>query len=790
MKQSQQPPEFAYPGHHQGEDPINFREWFYRILAYWWLILSCVVLALASVWVFHRYSIPRYNVATTILVSQENKNPGEMLLEELSMFSGKVNIQNEIGILKSMSLLARTIDTLNFEVEYYTLGRIRVAEQYQKDSPYKVEVIENRDLSGATFMVDFLGNNQFKLYPNSEAPVRGLEEQILTFPALVEGPGYLLRVVKQTEEPLELSEGEHKFVVYDPMSLAKQYRNQLNITNANKESSILTISIESSLQEKALDFLNMLVDQYIQRELNQKNLTAERTIDFIDRQLMGIEDTLTIIEDRLQNFRSANRIVNMSEEGAAAVQKFQQLEQRRAQEEIKLEYFDYILEYLNKNRNPSSVISPATVGIESPVLDALVQNLNELSAQLTQLELNATEINPQVESLQVQIQRVMSGVIENVESLKESTNITLQDIAMRIREAEQSLNQLPKTERAFVNIQRRFNLSENLFIYLQEKKAEAGIAKASNVPENKRLDPAIVMAQTFPNAKRNYAFGLMLGFALPIGLILLSAFLSNKIESISDIEKGTDLPVLGTLAYSHYKTELVLRDHPRSLAAESFRKVKASMKYLENSSPAQVIMVTSFHSGEGKSFSAMNFACMLANMNKKVMLIGLDLRRPKMYAEFEVSNNYGVSSILIGEKSLDKVRHHTNIENLDLLVSGPIPPNPNELLTSNLVTDLFVRLKQEYDYVIMDTSPIGLVSDAMELGRHADLVLFIVRHQYTPKHALDYINDIHEKKLLPRMGIVLNGVDFKKFKNRLSHSYGYGYGYGYGYNGSNGYYEE
>lgn len=999
-----QPQPTNQPNFYQEEDPINLKEWFFRILAYWWLIAISVVLGVAAVWLYHRYAVPRYNVTTTILINQEKNNPSELILEELAMFSGKVNIQNEIGILKSLSLLQQVIDSLDFEVEYYQLGRIRTAEQYVDDSPYKVTVIENNGLNGAQFMIDFLGDNLFKIYPNEDAPVRGLEEQTLSFPAVVtlpEGvlliernntttdyqarqhdstlpvdkwrderrewreerverslpageagvesgdkqsgpvdtsrrisgtledqkndpdrssiartvrvstrpgpnrlkvystrsepsgseaylhyssgrqagpnrptaqptytivpagrrvrmsdskanlnrptaqrvrmsesseslrdPGRTVRVstrpgpnrpnrpnvyatrsepsdpseslrdpvrtvrtVRQrsesesSESPTRLAEsiGQHKFIVYTPWSLAKSYRKALSITNANKESSILSISMESPLPDKARAFLNKLVEQYIQRELNQKNLTAERTIDFIDQQLLGIQDTLSTIEERLQSFRSSNRIINMSEEGSLALTKFQDLEQRKAEEEIKLEYFDYILKYLREERPQGSMISPATVGVESPVLDALIQNLNQLGTQLTQLELNATEVNPQVKSLRLQVERVMDGIIENVENLKESTEIALQDVNARIREVERSLNQLPVTERAYVNIQRRFTLSENLFIYLQEKKAEAGIAKASNVPENKLLDPAIVMAQTFPNAKRNYALGFMLSFILPVGALVLREYFSNKIQSINDVETHTKLPVLGTLAYAHFDTELVMANHPRSLAAESFRKVRAAMKFLENGKGAKVIMLTSFHSGEGKSFSAMNFATMLAKSDKKVLLLGMDLRKPRKFEELGLDFETGVTQYLIGDKKLKEVVQPSKFEGLEVLLSGPTPPNPNELITGEQTAKLFDELHKKYDYVIIDSAPIGLVSDGMDLAKYVDVTLFIVRHQVTPKNALEYINDIADKELLPKIGIILNGVDFKKFKNKVN--FGYGYGYGYGFNKGSGYYE-
>lgn len=755
------------------EQPFNFQEWFFKILGIWKWIIASVFFFLALAFVYHRYAVSRYLISASMLVENKDKSMGKQLMEEVELFSSPVNLENEMAILKSRSFIAEVIDSLDFEVEYYREGHIKSSELYDDEVPFRVTVIENNEgFVRLSYYVKILGNGEFKLLvPGaSDGPT-------YRFPAVITGDGYGFRIEKRMDLKVEEVTDRLYFVMYDVWSLAKSYQKQLDVGTKGKDASIIHLSAESHHVKKNQDFINAVINFYIQRDLEEKNLTATRTIQFIDDQLLRIQDALTIIEDSLQEFRTLNSIVNLSQKGEAILSEMQELETLRSNEEVKLNYFDYLMSYLKENRNPSSVVSPATVGVDNPILMALITNLNELSGKLSQVEVNATEENPQVQSLQLQIKRVMEGVMENVDNLKGNTQITLYNIDRRIHESELKMDQLPSTERKYIGIQRNFNLSENLFLYLQEKKAEAGIAKASNIPQVKIIDPAIFQDQTSPRKMRNYGLALILGLGLPIGILILMNLLNDKIQSVADIERRTQLSVLGVIGLSHYDTDLVLEKHPRSFIAENFRKLRSSMKFLEGKENTQILMITSFLSGDGKTFCSINMAIMMAKMGKKTLLLGLDMRKQKLHTVFNIPNERGISNVLNGELKVQEALQSTCVESLYMITGGDIPPNPNELVAGEQFEKILKELKSEFDCIVIDTPPVGLVSDALEMGKHVDLTLFIVRYNYTSLKAVDYIDEVEVKSLLGKVGLVLNGVDFDELHNRNAYSYGQNQGY-------------
>jgi tyrosine-protein kinase Etk/Wzc len=768
------------------EENLDVKEWVFKILGIWQYILLSIIMCVGLVYLYHRYATPRFDVGGTILIKEDKKSINPELLQELQFFQGSSTKANEIEILSSYTLMKRTIESLNFDIEYYGIGRIKEREIETENMPFHVTYVgENRPERTMSFMLELKEGQSFVLSSES----LGLAEETYTFPAIIESRGVTFQIDEQATELA--STGLYEFKLFNAWDLAKSYKNRVKVSDVNKEASILSIGMQTELPEKGIRFINNLIDIYIQRELEEKNETATRTVQFIDQQLASIQDSLMLIERRLQTFRADNRVVDISQEGLAALQKLEELESKKAEEKFRIEYYNYIVDYLEKNRAPEGIISPSTAGIQSPMLESLTGNLANLTSQLAQLELNSTEVNPQVISLRLQIQKIISSIIENVENLKGGSEILITDLGLRIKEAERLVNQLPLTERTLVNIQRRFTLSENLFIYLQEKKAEAGIAKASNVPNVKVVDPPMLKGQTFPTPMRNYAIGFSMGMIIPIIFLLIKDFFSVTIQSIHEIAKGTKLPVLASIALSRFDTELVMEKYPRSQVAESFRKMRAALKFLEKKD-YKVIMVTSFLSGEGKSFLTINTATMLAKMGHKVLLLGLDLRKPKIFDTFGISNEVGMSQLLIGHKKYSEVIQATQVKGLEMITAGPVPPNPNELLMGHEFDDAMKWFRKEYDYVVVDTPPVGLVSDPIEISRHSDIALFIIRQGVTPRHAIDYINDIHVKGLMKNIGIVLNGVDFKKPNGH----YGYGYGYGYGtyYGGKkatgSGYYQE
>ncbi|NTW33598.1 MAG: polysaccharide biosynthesis tyrosine autokinase [Bacteroidetes bacterium] len=365
------------------------------------------------------------------------------------------------------------------------------------------------------------------------------------------------------------------------------------------------------------------------------------------------------------------------------------------------------------------------------------------------------------------------------------SKINLNEINKEIAKTEVEINKIPKKERQLLTIQRKFNVSDASYSYLLQKKAEASIARASNIADNKIIDKAEIIEKTHPKKTIIYLIALIVGLFIPLLIIKIFDFVNYSIRDKSDIESNSSFPLLGAIAFSKYPSPLVVIDNPRSMVSETLRSVKANIDFIASNKKSKVIVFTSTISGEGKTFCSINLACAFALSDKKTILIGADLRKPKIFQDFNLTNDKGLTSYLIGKMQLHEVLNETTIKNLTVLTAGPIPPNPSELLASDKMTDLIEILKETYDYVIFDTAPIGIVTDALFIMRNADANIYVLRHNYTNKKVLNDLDDIAKTSGIKNLFLILNGVTYKKKKYG-----GYYNRYGYVYTYNEGYYEE
>lgn len=760
------------------EEPFDIRGYLIKLLAHWkWFVVS-LVLCLAAAFLFNRYATPRYPVKAYILIEDEKSNVTSALLQEMDIYRSSSNIENEIGILSSFSLIKRTIDSLEYDIVYQSLGRVRDVELYHKNLPFRVVVDRAASkMKGQQFRFEFLQDGSIEMETQSDS-VAG-EKKIIRFDEQVDEDGISFRFVKTGTAILGGQEKPILISFLDAEMLAKDWKEQISIQTINRDASILELSMESAVPEKARDFLDVLIYQYIKAELDDKNQKAVRTISFINDQLVGIRDSLFRTERTLEQFRSDNSIVDISQEGLSIYNQLQALETEQYNVKLQLEYFNYLLQYLNEE-NPENIVSPSTAGIVDPALNGMVLSLNDMTNRRIMLEASTSDINPALLTQNRQIASTISAIKENVRNLRNTTQLKATELEQRIKRAEADLQKLPGNERALVNIQRRFELNDNLYVYLLEKKAEAGIVRASNVPTTKIVDSAMVFSIVFPKVRRNYLIAALIGLLLPVIGLSIKDYFTTTLQSIAEVEKKVQLPILASIAYSHHNTEMVLDKYPRSLVSESFRKMRAGLRFLENKEGCNKIMFTSFLSGDGKTFSALNTAVMMAKAGKKTLLLGLDMRKPKIYEALGLSNTVGMSNLLVGDKSIGEVMYPTGVENLSFISGGPVPPNPNELLLKDSFTNALKELESRFDYIIVDTPPVGLVSDALEIGKYMTATIFVLRHEQTPRQSLDFLNDMTSRNLMTNIGILYNGIDLKKLGNKYGYGYNYGYGYGYG----------
>jgi len=488
----------------------------------------------------------------------------------------------------------------------------------------------------------------------------------------------------------------------------------------------------------------------------------------------------------LQNFRTGKGIIDISSEGKVLMERLEKLYTEKNMLLLQNEYFKYLDNYLNTKKDLKGLISPVTIGIEETSITNIVAQLNQLTLERDALLLSVKTDNIQITKLDQGIGSLRELLFDKISSMRELSQIRIKEIDSRINQQEGLLRKLPVTEREMVNMERKYNIQEKFYTYLMEKRIEAGVVKASNVSSNRVIDLARseMSAIIKPNKNLNHIIGFMIGLLIPLFLIILFDQLNNTIKDPSQISHKTRVPMLGTIGNNPYDSNLPVNDKPKSSFAESFRALRTNLDFMLGEGSNRVVLVSSTISGEGKSFVASNLAISLAMLGKKTALLGLDLRKPKVHSLFEVDNSKGLSTMFIGRDTWQNIAIKTNIPNLTVLPAGPIPPNPAELVASEKLEALVAELKEHFDYIVIDSPPIAVVTDAMLISRVCDTTLFVLRHRYSSRNVLGLVEELSRTKAIKNMALVLN--DFKKPRG-YGYGYSYGYGYRYGYNYNYGY---
>lgn len=580
------------------------------------------------------------------------------------------------------------------------------------------------------------------------------------------------------------------FYFISPVGLANQYRGRLNISPILEEATLVTLTTTGFVPQQEADYLNKLMEVYLQQGLEFKNQTAEKTIAFIDEQVGSISDSLRIAENSLENFRLSNRLVDLSREGSMIQNKLETYENERSSLILQRKYYGYLQDYLNTKNETGDIVSPGAMGVSNGTLERLVIELATLQQQKKRLKVNISEDLPAITLIDNSINDIKDLLAENITSSMQNLDYALKEADDRISKVEAEIYKLPGTEIKLINIQRKFDLNNTVYTYLLEKRAEAGIARASTVSDNRIID----YAETFnssrisPKPRQNYVMALTLGLLIPAILILLIDYLNNKIIDKKDIEKGTKAPVIGFVSHNSLKTEVPVAERPGSTLAESFRSVRTNLKYFIKETQNPVISVSSTIIAEGKTFVSANLAAIIASNGKKVLLVGLDLRKPRIHKIFGINNDTGISSYLIGQEEFENIIFQTEVENLWYAPSGPVPPNPAELIDSPAMREFILKAKKQYDYIIIDTPPVAIVTDALLVSPVTDLYIFVVRQRYSSKNTLELIEELHRSGNIKSLGIVINDISLTGYYGyglRYGYSMGYGYSYGYNYYGSN-----
>lgn len=777
------------------EESLDIKKYLFLMLSKWyWFALSVFVCLFVS-YLVNRYSEPIYSVSSSLIIRDENDMKGftgaENLIQGLRLVKNTKSVQNEIGVLKSYTLAKRSIEELgeDFSITYVGLGRREIKEsKLYKNSPFKVYIDSTVGIPyNYPIFITIISPNVYQLEIEGGQNINEKHK----FGEWVNRPPFGFKIVLNGPEAFrsQLVEKKYYFTLNSPNGLANSYRSKVNIEINDKRGSILSLKSIGFVASQEADYLNKLMEVYIRSGLEDKNRIAENTVKFIDSQLVGVADSLKRAEQNLQNFRISNKVIDLSAEGAMLFDKAKDLQGQKATNELKRRYYDYLMQYIKKRNNIKDIVAPSAVGIEDPQLATLLEQISQSYFQREELLLTTNPDSPTLQQIDSRFDNLSKTLVEKVSSLIEANNLNAQDIEERLTQMEKEMLRIPTNERMLINTEREFNLMNNLYTYLLQKRAEAGIAKASNIADNKVLDFAIPenATQLKPDKRKNNILGFMIGIFFPFGVILLINFLNDKITDLKDISKHTKIPIMGSVGHNKYSSELPVIEKPKSTIAESFRAIRTNLQYVLRNPNQKVITVTSTISGEGKTFITANLAAIIATTNKRVLIVGLDLRKPKLQNIFGANTQKGLSTFLIGRDSSDDIVVPTDVENLWYAPSGPIPPNPSELIGCPKMDEFIRWAKAQFDYIILDTPPVAIVTDALLTQRFTDVTLFVIRFKYSSKDVLKFVNSLNINDEKSNMGIIINDLEHKRI---YGYSYGYAYTYGYSYSSDYGYYND
>lgn len=782
---------------------VDIKQLIFIFLSHWYLFLGGVVLALAIGFVINRYKPSVYQTSGTVLIKDANAGYDATAIMTNSAFGGYQVVDNEIAVLKSYTLTDRVVRKMNLEVTYLEKGRVSKVELY-KASPFTVEfdhsvpqavglVYEVVSISDSKMIIHGTAKSlnvydytlSQSVYSDSKKEIDVTTECKLG-EMVDNGYNRFSIVMKDNYDPEIFNNRKISFWLNSYSSLVRQM-SAFSASAISKQASIVSVVAKGHNQQKIVDFVNTLMDEYVARGLEKKNYVSESTIAFIDNELEGIQETLSSAEIELKDFREQNDVIDINMQASQIYTNLRALEKQRSEMAVNLKIYKRLQDYIQAQiDDPENLAAPSTMGIVDPLLNSLATDLVTLSQAKSAQLLTQTEQHPQVVKLNEQIVTTKKALLENVNNLVENARMGLSEIERQIAVFEDESSRLPKKQQELINYQRNFHFSEDTYKYLMQRRAEAQILKASNTPDNEVLDHAR-LERTYrisPQTRMNYLIALIIGLLIPALYLFLKDFFNMTISDRKDIEKLTSLPIIGQVAQVKDTNPLVVINSPKSPIAESFRAIRTNIEFLTQGKSQSTILVTGDMQSVGKTFTSINVASIYALYGKKTVLLGFDLRKPKLFQEFGLSNSVGITSFLSNKEPFENViQTPSMVSNLDIITSGPIPPNPAELIASDKCEEFFKLLKERYDYIIIDTPPLGLVTDAFLLMRFADAKLFIVRQGVTNKNIFgSVIKDLEVRNL--DVSIVINGIETNKGyygKHYGNYRYGYGYAYGYGY---------
>lgn len=759
---------------HTGADlsRLTIRDIFFKYIRFLPLFLVSIALSLLVAYLYLRYSTPIYRATASITFIGGNARGDKF--DQIFKANATDDIEAEIEVLRSGSLMERVIQNKNLQTNYFAIGKIKSLNIY-RDCPFRLDVVQLTDSSRAFSMnVDFTSQNEFRI---------NKEKQVYKTGQLFENVYGVFRFVKPENAPV----GNEYTVSWTPATqLASSYASRVRVSPKMIGSLIHYVSIDMPNLALGKDIVNSLVDEYRVVNIEYRNVTASQTMDFINVRLALLERDLDSVERRLLNFKQYYDIIDMDMQSRAYFETLSLADKSANEQRMNLKVVELIEEYLNDVNTKYEKV-PSALGVDNEIFRGLITEFNKkVVERKTLIDGKAKPENVVVKNLESQIEEIRLDIFEALKSSKRLYQTIISDVSSKGGVAKTELKFLPQRAKDLLEIEREKDIKQRLYNFLLEKREETAMSKASTIPNSKVLSYAVGGAKPIkPNRRGIQMLAFIIGLGLPAMFIFFLELINDKINTRYDIEKITDASILGEVGHSHSSSPMIVSRTNRSMVAEQFRIIRSNLQYIINKVERPAILVTSSYSGEGKSFIAVNLAGVMALSGKKTVILEYDIRKPKVMTSLKLRASHGITNFIVGKsKPEDLPVQVPAFDNLYAISCGPVPPNPSELLLDTRVGELFDWLRQNFEVIVVDTAPVGMVSDAMTLGAFCDATLYIVRQGHTYKKQVALIDEFYTENKLPKISIVVNDV-----KLRAGYGY-YGYGrYGYGYGYSGGYYE-
>ncbi|SDS15032.1 capsular exopolysaccharide family [Polaribacter sp. KT25b] len=764
----------------EDNDKINLKEEFDKYVYYWrWFVLALCI-SFCCAYYYIKKTPPLYNASAYIMIKDNLKSGISDELKAVSDLgivgnNSTNNPENEIFIIKSRKIVSRVVDSLELNISYFDEQGRNAIEAY-KNSAIKVDFLNDNTINSiidTSFVVSFTEKNRFSI-KDSEGEIlkSAYFDEIITSDNL----GSFKITKNLLDKDIDTDQKDILVVVRPKKNVVSSYASRIIVSAVSEFSSILKLEIKDANKSKAEDILNELIKQYNLDALIDKNEISKKTKEFIEERLQNMSVELGVIQDKLKDFKTDFGISGFSKQAEIAFESISSYDEVIVRLKTQLTLVEWAENDLKKHTKSYEIL-PENLGFSDEITSKAINEYNQLVLEQQRLRIKAGDKNPSLVLLQNRIQVLRENVYRNLENLKSSINIQLNKSLKESKVAQTKVAQIPLIERGMIDIQRQKAIYSELYSYLLRKKEETAISLAVTVSNAKIIDVAYSSDGSIsPKKKIIYLIALVVGLIIPFLLIYLKFILDTKIHNRKDIESNLNIPYLGDIPNSVSLEKIIVKKETRTSTAEAFRLLRANLSFMlpktGANSKGKTIFITSTISGEGKSFVSLNLAATMALTNKKVLLLGLDLRAPKITDYLELPDRKGVTNYILDDKLTLKelIFNVSDIDNLDIISSGLIPPNPSELLLNDRVKNLLEIAKNEYDFIIVDTAPVSLVSDTLLIGDLADMFLYVTRANYLDKRMLIVPETLYKEKKLPNMAIVLNSTDSSR---------GYGYGYGY-----------